>query len=77
MLPTRAHEARFHKVLDLESRMRNFMPYEDCVLEPGPRLNLVVGPNGAGKSTIVGAICLALAFPLKVVLVFSLGFTRI
>ena len=46
--------------------MVNFLPYEDVVLEPGERLNLVVGPNGSGKSTLVCAICIALCGPLKV-----------
>jgi len=27
--------------------VKNFMTYANCVIEPGPRLNLVLGPNGA------------------------------
>ena len=46
--------------------MHNVLPYEECVVYPGPRLNLVVGPNGSGKSTIVSAICLCLAGAMKV-----------
>jgi hypothetical protein len=42
------------------------MPYEDTVVEPGDRLNLVVGPNGSGKSSIVAAINTVLCGPLKV-----------
>ena len=26
--------------------VRNFMTYAHAVIEPGPRLNLVLGPNG-------------------------------
>ena len=29
-------------------RMRSFLTYDDCEVEPGPRLNIVVGPNGTG-----------------------------
>ena len=29
-------------------RMRSFLTYDDCEVEPGPRLNVVVGPNGTG-----------------------------
>ncbi|KAA6420293.1 MAG: structural maintenance of chromosomes 5 [Trebouxia sp. A1-2] len=41
--------------------LHNFMTYKDAVLEPGPRLNLVLGPNGTGKSSFVCALCLGLA----------------
>ena len=26
--------------------VKNFMTYANCVIEPGPKLNLVLGPNG-------------------------------
>lgn len=42
-------------------KLHNFMTYKDAVLEPGPRLNLVLGPNGTGKSSFVCALCLGLA----------------
>lgn len=35
--------------------------YASCVMEPGPRLNLVLGPNGTGKSSLVCALCVGLA----------------
>ncbi|KAL0040483.1 hypothetical protein WJX77_008439 [Trebouxia sp. C0004] len=41
--------------------LHNFMTYKDAILEPGPRLNLVLGPNGTGKSSFVCALCLGLA----------------
>ena len=30
--------------------VKNFMTYSECVIEPGPTLNLVLGPNGTGPS---------------------------
>lgn len=35
--------------------------YASCVMEPGPKLNLVLGPNGTGKSSLVCALCVGLA----------------
>uniref|UniRef100_A0A670ZYQ5 Structural maintenance of chromosomes protein 5 n=1 Tax=Pseudonaja textilis TaxID=8673 RepID=A0A670ZYQ5_PSETE len=35
--------------------------YDNCVVFPGPHLNMIVGANGTGKSSIVCAICLGLA----------------
>lgn len=40
-------------------KMRNFLTYEECVVRPGPKLNVVIGPNGTGKSALTHAICLA------------------
>lgn len=40
-------------------RMKNFLTFDDCVVYPGPKLNLVIGPNGTGKSSITHAMCLA------------------
>ena len=37
------------------------MTYSNALIEPGPRLNLVLGPNGTGKSSLVCAICIGLA----------------
>ncbi|PRW39176.1 Structural maintenance of chromosomes 5 [Chlorella sorokiniana] len=41
--------------------VQNFMTYKHAVIEPGPKLNLVLGPNGTGKSSLVCAICVGLA----------------
>ncbi|XP_070598752.1 structural maintenance of chromosomes protein 5 isoform X1 [Erythrolamprus reginae] len=41
--------------------MENFLTYDNCVVFPGPHLNMIVGANGTGKSSIVCAICLGLA----------------
>lgn len=41
-------------------RLHNFMTYDDCEIQPGPGMNLVLGPNGTGKSSIVSAICVGL-----------------
>ncbi|CAL1606066.1 unnamed protein product [Knipowitschia caucasica] len=41
--------------------MTNFLTYDNCVVYPGPNLNMIVGANGTGKSSIVCAICLGLA----------------
>ncbi|XP_058021578.1 structural maintenance of chromosomes protein 5 isoform X1 [Ahaetulla prasina] len=41
--------------------MENFLTYDNCVVLPGPHLNMIVGANGTGKSSIVCAICLGLA----------------
>ncbi|KAH0628279.1 hypothetical protein JD844_009196 [Phrynosoma platyrhinos] len=38
-----------------------FRTYDNCVVYPGPHLNMIVGANGTGKSSIVCAICLGLA----------------
>ncbi|XP_042487447.1 structural maintenance of chromosomes protein 5-like isoform X2 [Macadamia integrifolia] len=38
----------------------NFMTFDELIVKPGPRLNLVVGPNGSGKSSVVCAIALGL-----------------
>lgn len=38
--------------------MVNFLTFSNTVLDPGPRMNLVLGPNGTGKSTIVNAVCI-------------------
>ena len=40
--------------------LTNFMTYNHVIVEPGPRLNLILGPNGSGKSTVVCALCLGL-----------------
>ncbi|KAL3130540.1 hypothetical protein ABBQ38_008351 [Trebouxia sp. C0009 RCD-2024] len=45
----------------IKVKLHNFMTYKDAILEPGPRLNLVLGPNGTGKSSFVCALCLGLA----------------
>lgn len=47
-------------------KLTNFLTYDDAEFRPGPYLNMVLGPNGTGKSSIACAICLGLAFPLKV-----------
>ena len=39
-----------------EIRLKNFMTYQDCTLEPGKEFNVILGPNGSGKSSIVTAI---------------------
>lgn len=41
-------------------RMKNFLTFDDVILSPGPRMNLIVGPNGSGKSSVVSAVCIAL-----------------
>ena len=46
--------------------MHQFMTYQDVVVNPGSRLNLVMGPNGSGKSTIMCAIALGLGAAPKV-----------
>jgi len=38
----------------------NFLTYRSVIINPGPRLNVVVGPNGTGKSSIVCAIAIGL-----------------
>ncbi|PSC71853.1 Structural maintenance of chromosomes 5 [Micractinium conductrix] len=40
--------------------VHNFMTYKHAVIEPGPKLNLVLGPNGTGKSSLVCAISIGL-----------------
>lgn len=45
--------------------VKNFMTYSNCVIEPGPTLNLVLGPNGTGKSSFVCALCVGLAGSTK------------
>lgn len=30
--------------------VKNFMTYAECVIEPGPKLNLVLGPNGERRT---------------------------
>jgi len=45
--------------------VKNFMTYSECVIEPGPTLNLVLGPNGTGKSSFVCALCVGLAGSTK------------
>lgn len=47
-------------------KLVDFLTYDDAEFRPGPYLNMVLGPNGTGKSSIACAICLGLAFPLKV-----------
>lgn len=47
-------------------KLTDFLTYDDAEFRPGPYLNMVLGPNGTGKSSIACAICLGLAFPLKV-----------
>eukprot|EP00941_MAST-03F_sp_MAST-3F-sp1_P000068 g68.t1 len=42
-------------------RVHNFLTFENMVLKPGPRLNMICGPNGSGKSSVVCAIALGLA----------------
>ena len=32
--------------------VKNFMTYANCVIEPGPKLNLVLGPNGECHSLL-------------------------
>jgi structural maintenance of chromosomes protein 5 len=44
----------------LRIQMINFQKYSDCIVRPGPYMNMIIGPNGTGKSTIVAAIALAL-----------------
>ncbi|KAJ4970229.1 hypothetical protein NE237_003328 [Protea cynaroides] len=44
----------------IEIELRNFMTFDELIVKPGSRLNLVVGPNGAGKSSVVCAIALGL-----------------
>jgi chromosome segregation ATPase len=53
-------------------KLTDFLTYDDAEFRPGPYLNMVLGPNGTGKSSIACAICLGLAFPLKVSICASL-----
>ena len=41
-------------------RLINFQKYSDCIIRPGPFMNMLIGPNGTGKSTVVAAIALGL-----------------
>eukprot|EP00698_Gefionella_okellyi_P015625 TRINITY_DN4422_c0_g1_i1.p1 TRINITY_DN4422_c0_g1~~TRINITY_DN4422_c0_g1_i1.p1 ORF type:complete len:1103 (-),score=283.32 TRINITY_DN4422_c0_g1_i1:29-3337(-) len=50
----------FRKGHVVRMRMKDFVTYEDVVLNAGAGLNLIVGPNGSGKSTVVCALCFAL-----------------
>lgn len=45
--------------------MVNFLTYTDTVINPGPRMNVIIGPNGTGKSTIVNAVGVVFAGNLK------------
>ena len=47
--------------------MINFQKYSDCIIRPGPYMNMIIGPNGTGKSTIVAAIALGLGSSPSVV----------
>nr|XP_060618198.1 structural maintenance of chromosomes protein 5 [Anolis sagrei ordinatus] len=53
--------SRFVEGAILRISMENFLTYDNCVVYPGPHLNMIVGANGTGKSSIVCAICLGLA----------------
>ncbi|XP_042483136.1 structural maintenance of chromosomes protein 5 isoform X2 [Macadamia integrifolia] len=44
----------------IEIELCNFMTFDELIIKPGSRLNLVVGPNGSGKSSVVCAIALGL-----------------
>ncbi|XP_043691103.1 structural maintenance of chromosomes protein 5 isoform X3 [Telopea speciosissima] len=44
----------------IEIELCNFMTFDELIVKPGSRLNLVVGPNGSGKSSVVCAIALGL-----------------
>ncbi|KAL4440548.1 hypothetical protein ABPG75_003549 [Micractinium tetrahymenae] len=44
----------------MKVEVHNFMTYKHAVIEPGPKLNLVLGPNGTGKSSLVCAISIGL-----------------
>ncbi|MEW5312584.1 MAG: hypothetical protein WDW38_004208 [Sanguina aurantia] len=47
-------------------KVHDFMTYSGTVIiEPGPRLNLMLGPNGTGKSSFVCALCIGLAGSTK------------
>ena len=41
-------------------KIHGYRIYKDLVLEPNPKLNLVVGANESGKSTLLEALALAL-----------------
>ncbi|MCX5470184.1 AAA family ATPase [Alcaligenes sp. A-TC2] len=41
-------------------RIQGYRKYRDFILEPNPKLNVIVGANEAGKSTLMEAITLAL-----------------
>jgi hypothetical protein len=34
-------------------RMKNFLTYDDCEVDVGPRLNVIFGPNGTGMFFII------------------------
>jgi len=36
----------------MKIEVKNFMTYAHAVIEPGPRLNLVLGPNGESLASI-------------------------
>ncbi|MEW5302675.1 MAG: hypothetical protein WDW36_005436 [Sanguina aurantia] len=47
-------------------KVHDFMTYcGTVIIEPGPRLNLMLGPNGTGKSSFVCALCIGLAGSTK------------
>ena len=57
---SRSQASQFGKGSIVRVTMHQFMTYQDVVVHPGPRLNLVMGPNGSGKSTIMCGIALGL-----------------
>ncbi|KAJ7335530.1 hypothetical protein JRQ81_013471 [Phrynocephalus forsythii] len=57
----RGGASRFVEGAIVRIAMENFLTYDNCVVYPGPHLNMIIGANGTGKSSIVCAICLGLA----------------
>jgi chromosome segregation ATPase len=55
----------YHPGAIVRIRVHNFLTYDDAVIEPGPRLNIIVGPNGSGKSSVMCAINLGLGDDAK------------
>ncbi|XP_055857163.1 structural maintenance of chromosomes protein 5 [Episyrphus balteatus] len=45
--------------------VKNFVTYDECVMNPTEYLNIIIGPNGTGKSTLVAAIVLGMGGSAK------------
>eukprot|EP00871_Galdieria_phlegrea_P005448 jgi/Galph1/5904/GphlegSOOS_G4626.1 len=46
--------------------LKNFVTFDDVVLQASPQLNLIAAPNGTGKSTIASALCIVFCVNVKI-----------
>ncbi|GJD12492.1 Structural maintenance of chromosomes protein 5 [Galdieria sulphuraria] len=58
-------DSRFKRGQVVSLRLKNFVTFDDVMLQASPSLNLIAAPNGTGKSTVASALSIVFCTNLK------------